>query len=695
MKRIILIADDSDIDRAILHKILNETYEVKEATNGREALALFHEYSLQLSALIADIHMPDIDGFSLIKAITSDPKWRQIPIIVASGEKDIKQQEEALRLGAMGFIEKPYNKIILLNTVNNAVGIHEMAALSNSVKRDQLTGLLNRTGFLEMASSLVNKSPANSYVITIFNFENFKLINDQYGTEAGDKLLKYTAKNIVDSFTELGTEGVVGRLNSDKFIVLSHKDMINNEGLEKYHKAVRNPPFLPQKVRFHLGRCLIDDISRPISNYIDRAFMAEETIKHEYGSFSASYDEKMLNVSLKRQEIAGAMVEALHQNEFVPYFQPQFNHEDGTLVGAEALVRWLHKGQLIPPDSFIPLFEQNGFIYEMDCSIWKQVCKALRNWINQGKNPVPVSVNISRYDLLHDNCQSFLLSLLKKYDLPIYLLRLEITESAFSSNSPVFQKIEDLIEAGFVVEIDDFGSGYSSLNSLKDIKASFIKIDMRFFERCADEVRSGTIVQFTVRLAKWLHMDVIAEGVETIAQADFLKSIGCFFIQGYLYSKPLPLEDYERLLRRGHVTKPLSSPSAMRLRITNINDPNSFDSWLFKTKAGPACILEIRGDVAEVMRVNDSYLKAISSVGIRVEDVLQLNWARYFDNETKRNFITLSRRISSNENDVPGVMTFLNMQKCPPKVVIKTKQTLIARGPDSIIVYCAVEFVTD
>jgi diguanylate cyclase (GGDEF)-like protein len=695
MKRLILIADDSKFDRIILTKILSDNYEVKEASNGREALDLFNELSLQLSAIIVDINMPDIDGFSLIKMITASPKWRQLPLIVASGEKEIKQQEEALRIGAMGFIEKPYNKIILLNTVNNLVDLHEMAALANAIKRDELTGLLNRVGFLEMATPIVKKSPNNSYVLTILNIENFKLVNDQYGTPAGDKLLRWVAKSINDSITEFGYEGIVGRLNSDKFVILTRKDIINDKKLEKYHKAIRNPPFLPTKIRFRLGRCLVDDTNRSLSNYIDRAFMAEGTIKDEYGPYSAFFDEKMMSDLLKKQTIAGDMVEALHKNEFVPYFQPQFNHEDGSLIGAEALVRWIHDGQIIPPDEFIPLFERNGFIYEMDCSIWEQVCKYLRKWIDMGKNPAPVSINVSRYDLLHDSCESNLLALLKKYDLPLYLLRLEITESAFSSDSPVFLKIEGLIERGFVVEIDDFGSGYSSLNSLKDIKASFLKIDMRFFARCADETRSGTIVQFAVRLAKWLHMDVIAEGVETRDQADFLKSIGCFFIQGYFYSKPLPVEDYESLLLKGSLSKPLSSPSAMRLRIANINDPSSFDSWIFKTKAGPACLLEIRKNDTEVMRVNDSYLVAISKVGIRVENVLQLNWSLYFDKESRLQFVSIEKRIASNENDVEATLTFIDMPQCPHKVVIKTKQTLIARGPDSLIVYCAVEFVAD
>lgn len=579
-----------------------------------------------------------------------------------------------------------------MHTVSNAIALHEMAALSNSVLRDELTGLLNRRGFLEEAPQLIEKQPANHYVLTLLNFENFKLINDQYGTAMGDKLLKYTAKIIQDSLYESDDDGIAAYLNSDKFIVLSRADSVGMKGRQKYYDAVSNPPFLAQRVRFHLGRCLIDDISRPLSNYIDRAFMAERSIQREYGNYSAFFDEKMMDSVINRQKIAGQMTDALHNHEFVPYFQPQYNHADGKIIGAEALVRWIHDGKIIPPNEFIPLFEQNGFIYEMDKDIWESVCKTIRRWLDEGKNPPPVSVNISRYDLLHDDCQEVIASLLKKYSLPKDLLRLEITESAFSSDSPVFNKIGKLIEAGFTVEIDDFGSGYSSLNALKDVKASILKLDMRFFERCADETRAATIVQFSVRLAKWLGMDVIAEGVETKPEADFLKSTGCFFIQGFLYSKPLPVDEYDKLLSNVKFKKLGKSPSSVNYRAATISDPSSFDTWVYKTKAGPACILELKNDVVEVLRVNDAYVEALSKINVAVENVLRLNWLAYFDDETKKKFPSIQKRILSGEMDVESDLVFIDMPNCPPKVLIKSKQTLLAKGPDSIILYCAVEF---
>lgn len=693
MKRLVLIADDSYLDRAVLYKILSSAYEVIQASDGREALSLFKNNSDKLSAIIVDLHMPDMDGFSLIKSITSDSKWRQLPILVASGEKDISQQEEVLRLGAMGFLEKPYNQTILLHTLHNSIELHEMAALANSVRIDELTGLYNRRGFLEKAAIMIVNAPKEHYMVTVLNFEHFKLINDQYGTTAGDRLLKFAAKVIKESLSLNKEEGIAGRLYSDKFIILSLAKMTESKEHEEFHNILSSPPFLPQKVRFRLGRCLVDDPNRPLASYVDRASMAEQSINGDYGSYIAVYNNSMMDELLKRQAIASHMVIALQNREFQPYFQPQFNHVSGEVIGAEALVRWNHDGKLISPNDFIPLFEQNGFIYEMDRYIWEKVCINLRKWIDQGINPPPISVNVSRVDLLHKHCQEFLLSLLKKYSLPIYLLRIEITESAFSNLSPVFNAIENLINAGFTVEIDDFGSGYSSLNSLKDMKASILKLDMRFFAQCADEARSGTIVQFSVRLAKWLKMEVIAEGVETSSQADFLKSIGCFFIQNYLYSKPLPLSDFENLLVKGPLKRPAPSPSTIRFRLADINNPTSLDSWIYKTKAGPACLLEIRDNVTEVLRVNDNYILALKKIGLTVNDVLKINWMDYFNEETKKLFPNIQKRIQNDEKDVEGDLVFINMPNCPPTLTIRTKQTLLAKGPDSIIVYCAVEFI--
>ncbi|NLH63673.1 MAG: EAL domain-containing protein, partial [Erysipelotrichaceae bacterium] len=207
---------------------------------------------------------------------------------------------------------------------------------------------------------------------------------------------------------------------------------------------------------------------------------------------------------------------------------------------------------MIPPDRFIPIFEKNGFVYEMDKYVWERTCMFLHQWIAEKRNPLPVSVNISRYDIFQDDIVQIMRDLLDKYAIPVSLLRLEITESAFAQSSRrVVSVAKELVDHGFTVEIDDFGSGYSSLNTLKDVPAQIIKLDMKFFSASDEFQRGGSIVESMVRMAKWLNMTVIAEGVETVRQADFLKTVGCYYIQGYLYAKPMPADDYARLASQG------------------------------------------------------------------------------------------------------------------------------------------------
>lgn len=693
MKRIVLAVDDSKIDRTILSSILSSSYEVKEASNGKEALEMFDSLSNKLSAIVLDLLMPDINGLDVIKAIVSRPNWRQIPIIVASGERDIKTHEEALKLGAVGFVEKPYNKTILLQIVKNAVSLFEMAALSNAMRHDKLTGLYNRLGFLERAEILTQEASPSYYCLSLFNIENFKLVNDQYGTSTGDEVLKLAAKTINNYVTGLNEECVVARLDSDKFLILLPRMCLHNEKLRRFYEDIRNPSFLHTKIRFRLGRVIVDDLTLPLSAYLDRAALAEKSIKHDYGSFVAYYDDKLRQEVIARQKIVTDMLEALRNQEFVPYFQPQINHATGKVIGAEALVRWIHKGKVVPPNDFIPVFEQNGFIFEMDQAIWEKICQIIRAWLDENKDVLPISVNVSRYDLMQENCPDILIGLIEKYGIPVDLLRLEITESTLSRSDFIMSQVNALIDYGFTFEIDDFGSGYSSLNIVKDIRASILKLDMRFFEDCENETRASVVIQFVVRLAKWLNMIVVAEGVETLSQANYLKSIGCFYIQGFLYSKPLPLAEYEEFLANHKLGHSLRRNEMSTIRSSSLNDPKSLETWIFETQATAACILEIRDSKTEVTRINNRYASLIAERSILSDDVLSVEWNKYMDEESKAIYPSLLKRIKEGEENVEGVLTFVGLPNFPAILKIKTSQSLLGKTSDSIIVYCAVEFL--
>lgn len=325
------------------------------------------------------------------------------------------------------------------------------------------------------------------------------------------------------------------------------------------------------------------------------------------------------------------MKDALKKGQFVPFLQPQYNHATGALVGAEALVRWKKDNQIIMPGEFIPKLEQTGLIYEVDQYIWEQVSIQLRNWIDEGKEPVPVSVNISRFDLCQNDFFEVITGIVKKYSLPADMLRLEVAEAALiDSNEAIIKTVNHLIEEGFTVEIDDFGNGYSSLNTLKDIPASILKIDMKFFSKTENATRSGSIIESVVRLTNWLDMTVMAEGVETSEQAEFLQTIGCYYVQGYLYAKPMSVKEYEKLLgKEEHEKKHGNLEKIIALDNSRFWDPQAMETLIFNSYVGGACIFERYEGRIELLRVNTRYLKELGSIttdGIKLDELNPINY---------------------------------------------------------------------
>ena len=253
---------------------------------------------------------------------------------------------------------------------------------------------------------------------------------------------------------------------------------------------------------------------------------------------------------IEEQLITGNMEAALLENQFTIYLQPIFNPVKNTVVSAEALVRWFHPVHgMVSPGKFIPVFERNGFIVRLDRFVWEEACRLQRKLLDAGKPIVPISVNLSRLNFYSPDLPDFLSGLLKKYELKPWMLKLEVTESAYTDNQQqLLAMIATFKELGFPILMDDFGSGYSSLNMLKDMPLDTLKVDMAFIRELEKSDRVAVILKFIVELATALGMDVVIEGVETQAQVDYVKSLGDVAIQGYFFSRPLPIPDYETLL---------------------------------------------------------------------------------------------------------------------------------------------------
>ena len=412
---------------------------------------------------------------------------------------------------------------------------------------DELTGIYNKQAFYAKTKEMLLDNPDKNFDLLRINIERFKVLNDLFGESTGDKLLRYIGKFLKEINLPLC---VSGRLYADNFVVCyeagkgDSRRMINTLQMVADSFAINNRTILS------FGLYRIDDKTLPVSVMCDRANMALWKAKGNFKNPYCEYDEKMRQQVLKEQKIINAMEMAIQNKEFTLYIQPKYDIEKGIIIGAEALVRWIsQKNGFISPGDFIPVFENNGFVYEVDKFIWEESCRYLRKWLDEGREVHPISVNVSRIDLYDPKLVQHLVDLREKYQLPSQYLELEITESVYTEDpEQIITITRQLREAGFVILMDDFGTGYSSLNMLKDIQIDVLKLDMGFLKSSDYSAKGGNILTAILKMAESLKMQTIAEGVETKEQVEFLKSIGCKYVQGFYYSKPLPVDEFEKLI---------------------------------------------------------------------------------------------------------------------------------------------------
>lgn len=413
-----------------------------------------------------------------------------------------------------------------------------------AANHDYLTGLYNREYFFKQAERALRLHPDEKYLMICSDVSNFKMVNDVFGVKAADQLLI----DIAQGLRRQSMRGeIYGRLVNDRFaILMKKKDYREVKFADQSAEVMKVADEVSYPLKIYIGVYEIDDISLPISVMCDRAMMAIATIKGDYGKKVAYYDEKLRSSVLQEQELAAGLDQAIAQGELELYIQPQITL-DGDCMGGEGLVRWNHPTRgLLLPDAFIPPFEHNGMIVKLDLHIWELACRQLQKWKAAGFGDRYISVNISPKDFFFVDVFKEFTSLVCRYGIQPKNLKLEITETAMMTDLPKQLKlIGRLREAGFLVEMDDFGSGYSSLNMLKDIRVDLLKIDMEFLRQSDCEERSRTILRTVVALSKELGMPVITEGVETKDHVDFLKEIGCDLFQGYFFARPMQIADYE------------------------------------------------------------------------------------------------------------------------------------------------------
>lgn len=416
---------------------------------------------------------------------------------------------------------------------------------------DALTGMPTLHKFKREAIALLKKQE-NPYAVVYSDIGNFKYINDVYGYQFGDRILYDFALEITKQFPK---ESVFGRISADNYVILvpyEERKEIEQMVLslsENFHDSQKERHVATNMVIVS-GVYFLKPGEIDISTAIDNANVARKSAKLSSFSTCKFYNDEMEEKIRKEREISGVMEEALKNAEFIVYLQPKVALEKETLAGAEALVRWKKpNGEIIPPDEFIPLFEKNGFILQLDFYVYEEVCKIIQSWRKQKLNVIPISVNVSRIHLNDENFVRHLKTLVDKYSIPPKYIELELTESVFVSDTQnTINVMKELRDIGFSVSIDDFGAGYSSLTILKDMATDVLKLDKEFFRHPEMKKQEQIIVSSIINMAKQLDMKVISEGIETETQTKFLKDISCDMVQGYYYAKPMPVEKFEQFM---------------------------------------------------------------------------------------------------------------------------------------------------
>lgn len=547
----LLIVEDNKLNRDMLLDMMSDEYEVIGVNDGVEAFEVLEKDADSILAILLDIVMPNMDGYTFLKKIVEIPRFSRIPILVNTDFGDRENEIKALELGAWDFISKPYNAKIIKARLRNAVERSYIDALEKFkylTEYDSLTKIYGKEKFFEKTKQMILQNRSTSFAFFRFDIDRFQLINSFFGKEEGDKLLRYIAEQL-KLLMKLFQLCTYGRIEADIFCVCipnSDKERIINT-LKKTRVVLEN--FNPNyDIVPSIGIYIIKDAEMSMEAIYDLANLAARQCKGNYVDYYIYYNEKLSQELIRCQEITNEMKAALEAEQFQIYLQPKYNLKKQKIDGAEALVRWIHpvKG-LLSPGEFIPIFEQNGFISRLDYFVWGRACMLLKKWKEEGKTPLPISVNISRVNIYNPKFVDIVIGLVKQYQIEPKYLNLELTESAYTDNpSAMIEAMNRLKEYGFTIMMDDFGSGYSSLNILKDIPVDILKIDMKFFSSTTNEGKAEGIVTGVIQMAKWLNLPVVAEGIETKEQVDWLTGIGCDYIQGFYYAAPMPVSEFEK-----------------------------------------------------------------------------------------------------------------------------------------------------
>ncbi len=546
LKKVVLVVDDELINREILKAILEEKFKVVEASNGNEALEIIRKEEFYISAILLDINMPVMNGFEFLKEIKADEKFNRIPVLVLTADKNA--EIESLTMGAHDFVAKPYVNEVVLTRVVRAIELFEDRTIKQIAERDSLTKAYSKNIFIDYAKIVEKYNPLKKMDMVVINISHFHLIREIHGSKVGESVLIKLADSL--RLFASKNEGIVGRGFADYFLLYlkrieDYSELVNFV----YDEFEKDFPGLHIRIRYGIYEC---NLNEEMEERVDHAKNVCDYLREQNHTDYMIYNDELKKSAVYNETLIHDFKNAIEEKEFIVFFQPKYNVEKERIVlgGAEALVRWQHpEFGLILPYKFIDLFESNGLIRQLDEYVWNETAKQIHEWNERYNINIPVSVNVSRVDLYDDRLEKKLLNITNKYGIDNSMLHLEITESAYSKDtSLILNKIKNLKNLGFEIEMDDFGTGYSSLNMLTKMPFDYLKLDRGFIMEIANDEKNYKMVKLIITMAKTLNAKIVAEGVEFENQVKLLKDLQCNYIQGFYFSKPVRVDEFEKFI---------------------------------------------------------------------------------------------------------------------------------------------------
>lgn len=618
--KVVLVDSGTEAESFITERLLDNKYICVRHESATEALAYIEMYASQVALILVNVQTPSLDMEQFMDFLSDNGTLDSIPVIAMDEHPIEEQKNAAYDLGIADYLDIAKQRDSAVKRVRNMLKVYLEARAREifQTEYDPLTGALNLDGLRRRFQESLFLDPKYKYMVVYTDLMDFKYFNSLFGFEAGNELLKYWISSI-EKHCQKGD--MIARISGDRVVVVKPRDEDETEKDPLYDilSDVREHfvgEFGEYEVNIVSGvYCYIPANNRgeSLDEMIGYARQAEKSLKGSEHSGSMFFDDQMWESQQRRLEINGHVEAALANGEIFLNLQPQYNCVTGELIGAECLCRWIHKTRgFISPGEFIPALEESGKIYDVDYFVWESACKLIRKWLDEGIR-ISLSVNVSRKDLDHADLPEVFMELIKKYDLTPDLLRIEITETAYMDDAGrLTELIRQFAKLGFTVEMDDFGSGFSSLNLLHKTDVDILKLDMGFLSDESASAKGGSIISALVKMAHALDMKVLAEGVETEEQAQFLREIGCIMVQGYFFSRPIPVEEFEKLIHSSNIEE--ISRNYVRYQLFNIQelfDRNSSGFFIFNNCMGPAAMFEYDGKRLEPVVVNDDFIDLV------------------------------------------------------------------------------------